>query len=291
MTAKLIDGKMVAASLTEKMAAEVEGFYKSEGIRPKLTVIIVGANPASQVYVRNKKLTCEKAGMLSEVIELPEATTEETLLETIRKLNEDTTVHGILVQLPLPRHINEDRVIETISPFKDVDAFHPYNVGRLFVGKPVFEPCTPAGVIQLLKYYQIQTAGKHVVIIGRSNIVGKPLAALFLMKGMFGDATVTICHSKTQNLEAITQSADILIAAIGVPEFVRGTMIRPGAVVIDVGINRIKDDKAPKGVRLVGDVQFEEAMEKASLITPVPGGVGPMTIAMLLKNTLAAAKR
>ena len=282
---------MVAASLTEKMAAEVEGFYKSEGIRPKLTVIIVGANPASQVYVRNKKLTCEKAGMLSEVIELPEATTEETLLETIRKLNEDTTVHGILVQLPLPRHINEDRVIETISPFKDVDAFHPYNVGRLFVGKPVFEPCTPAGVIQLLKYYQIQTAGKHVVIIGRSNIVGKPLAALFLMKGMFGDATVTICHSKTQNLEAITQSADILIAAIGVPEFVRGTMIRPGAVVIDVGINRIKDDKALKGVRLVGDVQFEEAMEKASLITPVPGGVGPMTIAMLLKNTLAAAKR
>lgn len=291
MTAKLIDGKMVAATLTEKVGAEVEDFYKSEGIKPKLTVIIVGSNPASQVYVRNKKTTCEKAGMLSEVIELHESTTEESLLGVIRELNENNTVHGILVQLPLPRHINEDKVIEAISPFKDVDAFHPYNVGRLFVGKPVFEPCTPAGVIQLLKYYQIQTAGKHVVIIGRSNIVGKPLAALFLMKGLFGDATVTICHSKTQNLEAITQSADILIAAIGVPEFVRGSMIRQGAVVIDVGVNRIKDDTAPKGCRLVGDVQFEEAMEKASLITPVPGGVGPMTIAMLLKNTLAAAKR
>ena len=282
---------MVAASLTEKVAAEVEDFYKSEGIRPKLTVIIVGVNPASQVYVRNKKTTCEKAGMLSEVIELPENTAEESLLGIIRELNENKTVHGILVQLPLPRHINEDKVIETISPLKDVDAFHPYNVGRLFVGKPIFEPCTPAGVIQLLKYYQIQTAGKHVVIIGRSNIVGKPLAALFLMKGLFGDATVTICHSKTQNLEAITQTADILIAAIGVPEFVRGSMIRQGAVVIDVGVNRIKDDSAPKGTRLVGDVQFEEAVEKAALITPVPGGVGPMTIAMLLKNTLAAAKR
>ena len=282
---------MVAASITEKVALEVESFYNSEEIRPKLTVIIVGSNPASQVYVRNKKTTCEKAGMLSEVMELPESTTEESLLGIIRELNENKTVHGILVQLPLPGHINEDKVIETISPFKDVDAFHPYNVGRLFVGKPVFEPCTPAGVIQLLKFYQIQTAGKHVVIIGRSNIVGKPLAALFLMKGLFGDATVTICHSKTQNLEAITQSADILIAAIGVPEFVRGFMIKPGAVVIDVGVNRIKDNAAPKGTRLVGDVQFEEAMEKASLITPVPGGVGPMTIAMLLRNTLAAAKK
>ena len=291
MTAKIIDGKAIAQKIADKIRTEVTNLEQEQGIKPKLTVIIVGKNPASQVYVRNKKIACEKVGMLSDIIELDEQTPENKLLEVITALNADKTVHGILVQLPLPKHINEEKIIMGIDPLKDVDAFHPFNVGRLLIGKPIFEPCTPAGIVELLKYSHIETPGKHIVILGRSNIVGKPLAALLMQKGPFADATVTVCHSRTRSLETICHHADILVAAIGVAEFVKGHMIKHGSVVIDVGMNRIDDPGAPKGTRLVGDVDYKEASEIAGQITPVPGGVGPMTIAMLLKNTLYAAKR
>ncbi len=290
MTAIILDGKKVSSSLRQAVSEEVKLLSSKNGINTKLTVIIVGDDAASKVYVKNKRLACEQTGILSQVIEMPGKTTENELISQITKLNNDPSVHGILVQLPVPKHINEEKIINLIDPSKDVDAFHPFNVGNILAGKSVFEPCTPGGIIELLKFYNIKTAGKHAVIVGRSNIVGKPLAAMLLQKGEFADATVTVCHSKTDDLKKVTLTADILIAAIGRAEFIKGDMIRDGAVVIDVGMNRIEDSSAEKGSRLVGDVKYEEAYLKASYITPVPGGVGPMTIAMLLKNTLRAAK-
>ncbi len=285
-SAILLDGKTISGVIREEVRAAVEALFQKKRVRPKLVVILVGTNPSSQIYVRNKKMACEKAGMISEIIQLEENVSETQLVKIIEDLNADHSVHGILQQLPLPQHIPEYKIVSLIDPKKDVDCFHPENVGRLFLGHPLFQPCTPSGIIELLKRYQITTSGKHVVIVGRSNIVGKPMAALLLMKGMLGDATVTLCHSKTRELFKHIQSADILIAAIGIPEYIKGSMVRDNSVMIDVGINRVPDGSS---FRLVGDIAFEEVRQKASYITPVPGGIGPMTIAMLLKNTLFAA--
>ena len=278
--AKLIDGKLVSSKIRLEISQETAEFIQKTGIQPHLVVIIVGNDAASMTYVKNKKKACEDVGFKSTVIELPEETTEVELLEQIKELNEDLTVHGILVQLPLPKHIDEQKVIDTISVKKDVDGFHPYQVGALVSGLPCLKPCTPSGVIELLKAYNIDMAGRHAVIVGRSHIVGKPLIQLLLDE----NATVTVCHSRTQNLAEFTKSADILIVAIGRAHFITADMVKEGAVVIDVGINRLETGK------LVGDVLYDEVFEKASYITPVPGGVGPMTITMLLKNTLKAAK-
>jgi len=273
---QIMDGKLVSQKIREQIKTEVE----SLGIQPHLVVVIVGTDPASMTYVRNKKKACESVGFQSTIIELAEATTEEELLDLIQKLNEDAGVHGILVQLPLPQHIRENRVIETIAVEKDVDGFHPYQVGSLVAGLDGFKPCTPAGVIEILKHYEVPMAGAHAVIVGRSHIVGKPLVQLLLDE----DATVTVTHSRTKNLADITKLADIVIVAVGKPQLLTSEMIREGAVVVDVGINRLASGK------LVGDVDFESVREKASYITPVPGGVGPMTITMLLANTLKSAK-
>lgn len=278
--AKLIDGKLVSSKIRLEISQETAEFTQKTGIQPHLVVIIVGNDAASMTYVKNKKKACEDVGFKSTVIELPEETPEVELLEQIKKLNEDLTVHGILVQLPLPKHIDEQKVIDTISVKKDVDGFHPYQVGALVSGLPCLKPCTPSGVIELLKAYNIDMAGRHAVIVGRSHIVGKPLIQLLLDQ----NATVTVCHSRTQNLAEFTKSADILIVAIGRAHFITADMVKEGAVVIDVGINRLETGK------LVGDVLYDDIFEKASYITPVPGGVGPMTITMLLKNTLKAAK-
>ena len=277
---KLIDGKLVSSKIRLEISQETEEFIQKTGIQPHLVVIIVGNDAASMTYVKNKKKACEDVGFKSTVIELPEETPEVELLEQIKKLNEDLTVHGILVQLPLPKHIDEQKVIDTISVKKDVDGFHPYQVGALVSGLPCLKPCTPSGVIELLKAYDIDMIGRHAVIVGRSHIVGKPLIQLLLDQ----NATVTVCHSRTQNLAEFTKSADILIVAIGRAHFITADMVKEGAVVIDVGINRLETGK------LVGDVLYDDIFEKASYITPVPGGVGPMTITMLLKNTLKAAK-
>ncbi len=274
-----MDGKAVAAFLRENMKTEART-RRAEGIVPTLAVVMVGDNPASAVYVRNKQKAAADVGIESRQVTLPALAREEELLALIDRLNADETVHGILVQLPLPSHIDEAAVIFRIAPEKDVDAFHPQTVGRLVAGDPTFLPCTPAGVTELLKYYHVQTAGKHCVIVGRSNIVGKPMFHLMLA----ADATVTVCHSKTEHLSDYTKDADILIAAVGRPKFIGADMVKEGAVVIDVGINRTEDGK------LCGDVDYDAVSEKASLITPVPGGVGPMTVAMLLKNTLRAAE-
>lgn len=252
---------------------------KEKGINPGLAVIIVGDDPASRVYVNNKKKACEQIGVYSEEYALPAETTEQELLDLIEKLNKDKKINGILVQLPVPKHINEETIINAIDPKKDVDAFHPVNVGKIIVGNFDFVPCTPAGVMELIKESGIDVEGKECVVVGRSNIVGKPQAMLLLHK----NATVTICHSRTKDLAEKTKNADILVAAVGIPEFIKGDMIKPGAVIIDVGINRVADKK------LVGDVDFEACEKIASAITPVPGGVGPMTIAMLMKNTVKAA--
>ncbi|MBQ2670896.1 MAG: bifunctional methylenetetrahydrofolate dehydrogenase/methenyltetrahydrofolate cyclohydrolase FolD [Clostridia bacterium] len=276
--AKLLLGKEVSARIKGELRTEVEEL-KKQGINPGLAVIIVGEDPASQVYVRNKERACEECGIYSEKYALPEETTQEELLKLIDELNRKESISGILVQLPVPKHIDEKAVINAIDPKKDVDAFHPVNVGKIMVGNYDFVPCTPAGVMELIKESGIDVAGKECVIVGRSNIVGKPQAMLLLHQ----NGTVTICHSKTQNLAEKTKNADILVAAVGIPEFIKGDMIKEGAVVIDVGINRI----APK--KLVGDVEFETAEKVAGAITPVPGGVGPMTIAMLMKNTVKAA--
>ncbi len=279
--AEIISGKECSAKVRADIAADVAEFKSKHGYVPGLTVIIVGDDPASVVYVRNKKRACIDVGMNSEVIEMPESTTQEELLSRIDALNADKSVHGILVQLPLPPHINEEAVINRISPDKDVDAFHPVNVGKVMTGNYSFVPCTPAGVMEMLKFKNIEIMGKHCVIIGRSNIVGKPQAMLMLKE----NATVTICHSKTKNLAEITRSADILVAAVGRAKFVSSDMVKDGAVVVDVGINRLPDGK------LCGDVDFDPVEKIASYITPVPGGVGPMTITMLLKNTLTAAEK
>ena len=278
--ATIIDGKKVSEDLREDLKVQTEKFVEETGIQPHLVVVIVGNNPASMTYVRNKKRSCEAVGFKSTVIELADTITEADLLAQIDVLNQDDSVHGILVQLPLPRHINEDHIISAIDVKKDVDGFHPYQVGCLASGLDSLKPCTPAGVIGLLKAYDIEIEGRHAVIIGRSHIVGKPLVQLLLEE----NATVTVCHSRTQNLSMLTQMADILIVAIGRPHFVTADMVKEGAVVVDVGINRLETGK------LVGDVDFDTVEPKASYITPVPGGVGPMTITMLLFNTLKAAK-
>lgn len=278
--ATLIDGKKVSQEIRLRLAEETKCFIEETAIRPHLVVIIVGNNPASMTYVKNKKTSCEAVGFKSTVIELPIEITEAELLTKIIELNEDSAVHGILVQLPLPSHISEEKVIQTISVEKDVDGFHPYQVGALASGMKCLKPCTPSGVIELLKAYGIEIAGRHAVIVGRSHIVGKPLMQLLLDE----NATVTVCHSKTTDLAQFTKTADILVVAIGRANFIKANMVKDGAVVIDVGINRLDNGK------LVGDVSFDEVSDKVSYITPVPGGVGPMTITMLLRNTLKAAK-
>lgn len=291
MSATILDGKAIGLSIRGEVAEEVARFRK-QGITPGLAVVLVGENPASEVYVRSKGKACEEAGMHSVTVKLPADISEAELLATVDRLNADPKIHGMLVQLPLPKHINADLVIRRIDPAKDVDGFHPVNVGKLLLGDPTgFRPATPYGVQQMLIRSGIETKGAHAVIVGRSAIVGRPMAGLLLVDGPGGNATVTVCHSRSRDLGAITRTADILIVAIGKPEFVKGDMVRPGAVVIDVGINRVEDASRPRGYRLVGDVEFDAASAVAAAITPVPGGVGPMTIAMLLVNTLQAVKQ
>jgi len=287
--AGLIDGTAIGRRVRQDVAKEVARLGEL-GVTPGLSVVLVGDDPASAVYVRSKGKACEEAGMRGETIRLSADTTEAELLEHVDRLNADSNVHGILVQMPLPRHMSADKVIRRIRPEKDVDGFHPVNVGKLSIGeRDGFVPCTPAGAIELLVRSGVDTRGKDAVIIGRSNIVGKPMAALLMQDAPGGNATVTVCHSRTVNLAGHVRRADIVVAAIGKPEMITGDMIKPGAVVIDVGINRVADASVPKGYRIVGDVHFASAREVASLITPVPGGVGPMTIAMLMQNTVRAA--
>lgn len=280
MSAQTIDGKALSDQIKDQLALEVKALIE-QGVTPGLTVVLVGDDPASKVYVRNKAASCEKIGIRSEVILLPEQTSQQELLSILDRLNRDSQVHGILVQLPLPKHISEEKVLLAIDPAKDVDGFHPVNVGNMVIGGDSYLPCTPAGCIELIKQTGIDIAGKHAVIIGRSNIVGKPVAMLLLRE----NATVTICHSKTANIEEVTKQADILIAAVGRANMVKSSWVKPGAIVIDVGINRLETGK------LAGDVDFEDVKQVAGYITPVPGGVGPMTITLLLKNTLRSAQR
>lgn len=275
-----IDGKAISQAVRAELAAQTQAFKQETGVTPGLAVVIVGDDAASQVYVRNKRLACEQVGYYSEGYELPTETTQEELEALIDKLNADERIHGILVQLPLPRHLNEEKILLRIHPRKDVDAFHPYNVGRIMIGNYAFLPCTPAGIMELLARTGISCEGKSCVVVGRSNIVGKPMAMLMLQ----ANGTVTICHSRTKNLAEVTRGADILVAAIGKADFFTADMVKPGAVVIDVGMNRRADGK------LTGDVDYASVEPVASAITPVPGGVGPMTITMLMKNTLRAAK-
>ena len=290
MAYKLISGSEVSSEIYGELRTRIEAL-KKKGTTPGLAVILVGNDPASVVYVRMKGKKCEELGMKSETIYLPENTTEEELLTAIDDLNRDPFIHGFLIQLPLPKHINEDKVILAINPEKDVDGFHPVNVGKMLIGKPGYLPATPSGVQQMLIRSGIETSGKHVVVVGRSNIVGKPMAALMIQKGLGADSTVTIVHSKTKNIEEFTKKADILIVAIGKANFITADMVKDGAVVIDVGTNRIEDKTHPKGSRLVGDVDFNGVCEKTTAITPVPGGVGPMTICMLMANTVEAAEK
>ena len=290
MPAELIDGNAIAKSIREEVTIQVAKLV-ARGIKPGLAVVLVGEDPASEVYVRNKGRGCDEAGMHSVTIKLPASTTQEELLAEVKRLNEDAAIHGILVQMPLPKHLDPDVVIRTILPEKDVDGFHPVNVGKSLIGdRNGFVPCTPAGVQEMLARSGTVTKGKECVIVGRSNIVGKPMMALMVQPAPNANATVTVCHSATQNLKEHTLRADILIVAAGKPRMVTGDMVKEGAVVIDVGINRVADASTKSGYRLVGDVDFEGARARASRITPVPGGVGPMTIAMLLKNTVRAAE-
>lgn len=291
MRAKLIDGNDIARCLRAELSPQIAEL-QNKGVTPGLAVVLVGENPASQVYVRMKGKACEEAGMYSETVRLPATATEEELIAVIDRLNADPKIHGMLVQLPLPKHINTNRALHRILPGKDVDGFHPENVGRVASGDPTaFRPATPYGVQQLLIKSGIEIKGAHAVIVGRSNIVGRPMASLLLQDGPGGNATVTVCHSRTRDLPAVCRLADILIVAMGKPRFVTADMIKPGAAVIDVGVNRVDDPKEKKGYRLVGDVDFAPACEVASAITPVPGGVGPMTITMLLYNTVQAARQ
>lgn len=283
MAATIIDGKQVAAGVRAQIREQAEKFTQETGVVPHLAAILVGDDPASAVYVRNKQKACEQSGLKSTLHRLSAETTQQELLDLIGECNADPLIHGILVQLPLPKQIDELAILDSVSPFKDVDAFHPENVGLIVQGRPRFLPCTPHGVQELLESAGVTTAGAHAVVLGRSEIVGKPMALLLMQRGAGADATVTICHSRTQGLPEITRSADILIAAIGKAKFITADMVKPGAVVIDVGTNRLDG-------KLVGDVDFEAVAPIASAITPVPGGVGPMTIAMLMKNTLTAAK-
>ena len=290
MTARLILGKEVSAEIYAELRERIDDL-KSKGTTPGLAVVLVGEDPASQVYVRKKGEMCESLGMKTVTVRMPADTTQQELMDKVRELNEDPTIHGFLVQLPLPGHLDEEQVINAISPSKDVDCFHPTNVGRVLIGNPDFLPATPSGVQQMIVRSGVETAGKHVVVVGRSNIVGKPMAAMMIQKGLGADATVTVVHSRTKDLASITRQADILIVAIGKPRFVTADMVKEGAVVIDVGTNRIEDPTHPKGSRLVGDVDFDGVEGKVSAITPVPGGVGPMTICMLMANAVKAAER
>ena len=291
MSAKIIDGKSIAGRVRERIALRVAELKREYGMVPGLAVVLIGENPASQVYVRSKERACEKAGIYSLAHKLPADTSQKELIELIEKLNENPDIDGILVQLPLPKQINEKAVLYKISPAKDVDGFHPFNLGCLMLGEPTFQPCTPYGIQVMLAEAGCDTSGKQVVVLGRSNIVGKPMAMMLVQKNDKANATVNICHSRTKDLAAVTRSADILIAAIGQPEFVKADMVKEGCVVIDVGINRVEDPTREKGYRLVGDVAFDEVAEKAAAISPVPGGVGPMTIAMLLQNTLMSFEK
>ena len=287
---QLIDGKAVAAAIKEEIAAEVKSIMASGGKQPHLAAVLVGHDGGSETYVKNKVLACEQCGFKSTLIRFEDDITEEELLNCVKQLNEDSDVDGFIVQLPLPKHINEQRIIEAIDYRKDVDGFHPINVGRMSIGLPCFISATPLGIITLLQRYNIQTSGKRCVVLGRSNIVGKPKAQLMLQKE-YGDSTVTVCHSRTKNIEEICREADIIIAAIGIPGFVKENMVKEGAVVIDVGTTRVPDATRKSGFRLSGDVDFENVSSKCSFITPVPGGVGPMTICSLMKNTLIAGKK
>ncbi len=288
---ELIDGKKVAADVKQEIAAEVEQMIAEGKRRPHLAAILVGHDGGSETYVRNKVIACEKCGFKSTLIRYEEDVTEQQLLDTIAKLNADDEVDGFIVQLPLPRHISEQRIIEAIDYRKDVDGFHPTNVGRMSIGLPCFVSATPAGIIELLARYNVNTKGANCVVLGRSNIVGKPVANLLMQKAPVGNATVTVCHSATRNLKEICRQADIIIAAIGQPEFVKEDMVKEGAVIIDVGTTRVPSTETKSGFKLKGDVDFEHVAPKCSLITPVPGGVGPMTICSLMNNTLLAAKK
>lgn len=290
MTAKIIDGKQVAAELRAELKEKVAQL-KAKGVTPGLAVILVGDDPASKSYVTAKEKACEEIGMHSDDNRLPATTTQADLLALIDKCNKDSTIHGILVQLPLPKHINDNEVLMAIDPSKDVDGFHPVNVGRMVVGQEAYLPCTPHGVVQLLLRNGVKLDGAEVVIVGRSNIVGKPLANMLIQKSKTGNATVTVCHTRTKNIAEHVKRADIVIAAAGRPNTITAEMVKVGAVVIDVGVNRVEDASKKNGYRLVGDVDFDAVKKRASLITPVPGGVGPMTITMLLFNTVQSAQR
>jgi methylenetetrahydrofolate dehydrogenase (NADP+) / methenyltetrahydrofolate cyclohydrolase len=283
MPARIIDGKQIAATLKEQIARDAAQVKSQTGHAPHLTAVLVGDDPASAVYVRNKQLACEKTGLQSTLVRLPAETTGAELLALVNQLNADRSVDGILVQLPLPRQIDPVPILDAVSPLKDVDCFHPENVGLLSQGRPRFLPCTPAGVQQMLVHTGVSIPGSHVVVVGRSDLVGRPLALMLMQKGPAADATVTICHSRTRDLAAVTRTADIVVAAMGKPQFIKADMIRPGVVVIDVGTTRVGD-------KIVGDVDFAKVSEVAGAISPVPGGVGPMTITMLLANTVLAAK-
>ena len=286
---ELLDGKKTSSLVQEAIAEEVRQIVAKGHRPPHLVAILVGNNGASMTYVNNKVTACERVGFASSVVNLPEDISQEALLEEIEKLNKDKSIDGFIVQLPLPKHINEQEVLLTVNPDKDADGFHPTNFGRMALGLEAFIPATPYGILELLTQYKIPTDGKHVVVIGRSDIVGRPISILLSQKPW--NATVTLTHSRTQNLSKLTQEADIIIAALGIPKFLNAEMVKEGAVIIDVGITRVADTSAKKGFRIVGDVDFEQVKQKASYITPVPGGVGPMTIAMLMKNTLNAYKR
>jgi len=288
-TAQIIDGKEVAKSIRKGLKQEIKRL-KEKGVTPGLAAVLIGEDPASQTYVGAKKRACDKLGMYSEVIRRPADIAQDELLKIVTDLNANDQVHGILVQSPLPSHIDEMTVTLNIDPAKDVDGFHPYNVGMMLIGRPGLLPCTPHGIVKLLEYYELDPASKEVVVVGRSNIVGKPISAILVQKAKWANATVTIAHSRTANLAEVCRRADILIAAIGRPDTITGDMVSDGTIVIDVGVNRVDDDSTEKGYRLVGDVDFEAVASKAAYITPVPGGVGPMTIAMLMSNTVQAAK-
>lgn len=288
---KLIDGKAVAAQIKTEIAKEVADIKAKGGKIPHLAAIIVGHDGGSEAYVANKVKSCEEVGFESSLIRFNSDVTEQELLDCVHRLNNDDNIDGFIIQLPLPKHISEDRITEAIDYRKDVDGFHPVNVGRMSLGLPCFLSATPAGIVELLKHYNIETQGKHCVVLGRSNIVGKPVSTLMMQKGNPGDCTVTICHSRTKNIKEMCLQADIIIAALGVPEFLKGDMVKEGAVVIDVGTTRVPNAESKSGFKLTGDVAFDEVAPKASYITPVPGGVGPMTIVSLMKNTLLAGKK
>lgn len=291
MKAQILDGKLVASTIRNRIREVINTEFKPKKLQPGLVAIVVGNNPASKIYVNSKAKACEEVGIFSQTIELDESISQTKLLDLIEQLNANPLYNGILIQQPLPSHINIDLVNESINPEKDVDGFHPVNLGKLLLGNEGFKPCTPLGIIKLLQHYKIELNGKDVVVIGRSNIVGKPLAMMLMQKNKETNSTVTVCHSSTKYISRYTREADIVIAALGKAEFLRADMIKEGAVIVDVGINRVEDLNSINGYRIIGDVKFDEVSEKAGYITPVPGGVGPMTIAMLLYNTLIASSK